>query len=67
MNIPYMQTMYLMISKKVNPCVRPVVENIYSCLPAFNDQEEDAAECEYRLESGTSLWELYMSLGRLHE
>lgn len=63
-----MQTTYLMVSKKVNPCVRPLVMNIYNRLPARGDYvEEDAEENEYSLEVGTSLWELYMNLGRLHQ
>ena len=68
MNIPYMKTTYLMVSKKVNPCVRPLVMNIYSRLPVLTNEEEEAdVECEYRLEVGTSLWELYMNLGRLYQ
>ncbi|MPC09262.1 hypothetical protein E2C01_001866 [Portunus trituberculatus] len=67
MNITYMQTTYLMVSKKVNPCVRPLVMNIYNRLPSLDTQEEEEIECEYRLEVGTSLWELYMNLGRLHQ
>ncbi|XP_050706717.1 protein unc-13 homolog 4B-like isoform X3 [Eriocheir sinensis] len=68
MNIPYMQTTYLMVSKKMNPCVRPLVMNIYNRLPARgNYDEEETEECEYSLGVGTSLWELYMNLGRLHQ
>lgn len=68
MNIPYMQTTYLMVSKKMNPCVRPLVMNIYNCMPTLTSQEgEEGEECEYSLEAGTSLWELYMNLGRLHQ
>lgn len=68
MNIPYMQTTYLMVSKKLNPCVRPLVMNIYNRLPTLTDQSEDEMEeSEYRLEVGTSLWELYMNLGRIYQ
>lgn len=67
MNIPYMQTTYLMVSKKVNACVRPLVMNIYNRLPMLGDQAEEMEECEYSLEVGTSLWELYMNLGRLYQ
>lgn len=63
-----MQTTYLMVSKKLNPCVRPLVMNIYNRLPTLTDQSEDEMEeSEYRLEVGTSLWELYMNLGRIYQ
>lgn len=63
-----MQTTYLMVSKKMNPCVRPLLINIYSRLPARgNHDEEETEEYEYTLAMGTSLWELYMNLGRLHQ
>ncbi|KAG0727778.1 Protein unc-13 4B [Chionoecetes opilio] len=67
MNIPYMQTTYLMVSKKVNPCVRPLVMNIYNSLPPLGDQEEEVGVDIYRLDAGTSLWELYMNLSRLYQ
>ncbi|XP_068248829.1 protein unc-13 homolog 4B-like [Palaemon carinicauda] len=68
MNIPYMQTTYLMVSKKINPCVRPLLMNIYNRMPSVQDQEEMGAETnlQYGLEVGTSLWQLYRNLGRLH-
>nr|XP_045609144.1 uncharacterized protein LOC123764950 isoform X2 [Procambarus clarkii] len=66
MNIPYMQTTYLVVSKKVNPCVRPLVMNIYNRMPLFNEQREDADDAQYALEVGTSLWQLYRNLSHLH-
>ncbi|XP_042236153.1 uncharacterized protein LOC121875623 isoform X2 [Homarus americanus] len=67
MNISYMQTTYLMVSKKVNPCVRPLVMNIYNRMPAINDHKKDADDVQYALEVGTSLWQLYMNLCRLNK
>ncbi|XP_071540084.1 uncharacterized protein [Panulirus ornatus] len=66
MNIPYMQTTYLMVTKKINPCVRPLVMNIYNRMPAISDQMEIDDDVQYALEVGTSLWQLYRNLGRLH-
>ncbi|XP_069984908.1 uncharacterized protein [Penaeus vannamei] len=67
MDISYMQTVYLMISKKINPCVRPLVMNIYNRMPALSDSEEPLdTTVQYALDVGTSLWQLYRNLGRIH-
>ncbi|KAK7085594.1 hypothetical protein SK128_023661, partial [Halocaridina rubra] len=67
MNIPYMQITYLMISKKINPCVRPLLMNIYNRMPLLHHQEDTVdSNVQYALEVGTSLWQLYINLGRLH-
>ncbi|KAK8747187.1 hypothetical protein OTU49_016671, partial [Cherax quadricarinatus] len=64
MNIPYMQTTYLVVSKRVNPCVRPLVLNIYNRMPPM---QEACDNSQYALEVGTSLWQLYRNLSLLHK
>ncbi|XP_042873694.1 uncharacterized protein LOC122254194 [Penaeus japonicus] len=67
MDIAYMQTVFIMISKKINPCVRPLVMNIYNRMPALSDNEEPLdTTVQYALDVGTSLWQLYRNLGRIH-
>lgn len=66
MNINYMETAYLSICNKINPCVRPLIMNIYNRMPNGAQATEDSDDGKYALEVGTSLWQLYRNLGRLH-
>ncbi|KAK4314913.1 hypothetical protein Pmani_013827 [Petrolisthes manimaculis] len=67
MNINYMQTAYLSVSNKISPCVRPLIMNIYNRMPTGGAQiTENSDDGKYALEVGTSLWQLYRNLGRLH-
>lgn len=67
MNVNYMQTAYLSVCNKINPCVRPLIMNIYNRMPTGGTPiTEESDDGKYALEVGTSLWQLYCNLGRLH-
>ncbi|CAL4066916.1 unnamed protein product, partial [Meganyctiphanes norvegica] len=70
MNIPYFKDCYLYLTNQIKPCVRPLLMNIYNRMPALKDAEEQDPEEEnqkqFALSVGTSLWQLYRNLGRLH-
>ena len=58
-----------MLTKKINPCIRPLLANIYSHMPAVTDMEDKTDSdgfSTYALEAGSNLWQLYMNLSRLH-
>ncbi|KAB7501124.1 Protein unc-13-like protein D, partial [Armadillidium nasatum] len=71
MNIPYFREMYLLITHKLNPCVRPPLINVYNHLENYSEvsiQDNDEKKIStLTLEDGTNLWQLYMNMGRLYK
>ncbi|XP_018028039.2 protein unc-13 homolog 4B [Hyalella azteca] len=75
--LPYLRIVYLFITKKLNPCVRPLLMNVYSrllsnhagnkCQDTGNKNVPTDAKNHYALNAGTSLWQLYINLGRIHK
>ncbi|KAF2343743.1 Munc13, partial [Trinorchestia longiramus] len=73
--LPYLRIVYLFITKKLNPCVRPLLMNIYSRLLSTSSCDTKSADAkgtttskdDFVLSAGSNLWQLYVNLGRIHK
>ncbi|XP_076028959.1 uncharacterized protein LOC143017862 isoform X3 [Oratosquilla oratoria] len=72
--VSYFELTYLMLTTKINPCVRPLLYNMYNRITPISTQDltvNDPSMADdkvlYALGAGTDLWQLYRNLGSIHE